>query len=1265
MLNFNNYKSDFTRFSKKKDGDLKGKYYILVYGLSYGTYSIMYYTDSKTDINQISSIPLNNREIIKDYLNLDISHYKVYSYLTNYEKNKEEDVRIILTPIIGDFELYVYFSTDKIKYNNKTNTFSDYEWSTVDTFSDNYIIINKNDKHYKARGEYFIIVALLENKFYNETSFYLGVTDETNGINIQENIPIVSSLNIHDYKSQEFRIALYEEGPISVDLNVYSGMINFKVVFPISNLLYGEENCDKDCTILLNKEIIKQKKENGLVFDIKIILTDVSDNNSFFSLSSKYQLIVRPDVSQSIELLYQGLTKHDSVDYKELNYYYAYIPKNEKVLCSIFFTNVDGLVFAKLLTNKKYSKTEIYNQMPKEENPALKFATKLWDASLNLSEKETSTCDDFCILLITVKGETVFDYNSKKPIQYDISLSNKVTEIAVNKSITRSILSGEYAFFRVNISPGVNEIENIIFSISNSEGDVDLFINYGEDLPSIEKNNYNSISNLSEIIEISKEDSFFVERNITSLEGIYTIALFSYTNSTFTLNISPFKNKIFDVNDYYPSQCKEKKDNNCYFKYSLDYLSDMLVFNDTNINVDTFYALIYINFHYGTGEATAKLVTKVEGNISNMFPSRSNIGQKGIFSNNFDRNYIQLIIKKADYPELFELSTGHSFKKPLVPLAFINVKCTMDCFFSIQTALQSRDKEYYLDSYYDNLIYLPSNFEKNIFYFNYNSDKVYDLQVELIKGKTTFDSTVSKSDKSGEVIKESFTLDDKTKQTTIKVSKSGYNKASIVAKSYKNESIFFIKALVHEEWIKLQAGSDNIISPNYQSHNINAFFDIPNEYESVIINIQCKKIEYCNISAYGKFDMFVLSSDIKYNFDPVTTSTNDYYEKTDDSLIKNLKMKIKVPKLKEKEKIIFKLLLNYDNKLGADNDITISISPKMKDNNTSLIYLEAGKPFLSEFHGSITGISFTGHDVYEISKSTITDNRVKIYISNCIGLVDFKIYDNPYFEIGNKEDEIKSYINKLTDKGKTTIEIKDVKSNIYIAVFPLSYGNAKESSGKSIDNSKDNILSSYSISYNSDFVNLTDGPSNHNLIKYNIEEKTIKFEKYITNDNIKYILYYSKEESSYSILESVCIMTNTILSSHNKISFIEIEPIVNLKTSLLEYKIENPSGDYYVNIGVKTDKGEIFSYNAIQISIQDKSSLIIPIFIILGLIVLVSIIFYMYFKTRRRLELERTDITNMANTNRYKTDKELQEMKEQKELGNVKYTNLSEAGVEI
>ena len=55
----------------------------------------------------------------------------------------------------------------------------------------------------------------------------------------------------------------------------------------------------------------------------------------------------------------------------------------------------------------------------------------------------------------------------------------------------------------------------------------------------------------------------------------------------------------------------------------------------------------------------------------------------------------------------------------------------------------------------------------------------------------------------------------------------------------------------------------------------------------------------------------------------------------------------------------------------------------------------------------------------------------------------------------------------------------------------------------------------------------------------------------------------------------------------------------------------------------------------------------------------------MYFKTRRRLELERTDITNMANTNRYKTDKELQEMKEQKELGNVKYTNLSEAGVEI
>ena len=76
-----------------------------------------------------------------------------------------------------------------------------------------------------------------------------------------------------------------------------------------------------------------------------------------------------------------------------------------------------------------------------------------------------------------------------------------------------------------------------------------------------------------------------------------------------------------------------------------------------------------------------------------------------------------------------------------------------------------------------------------------------------------------------------------------------------------------------------------------------------------------------------------------------------------------------------------------------------------------------------------------------------------------------------------------------------------------------------------------------------------------------------------------------------------------------------------------------------------------------------KRNTLLAILIIFSLVIAVAILFYLYKKTKERLEYERSDI--MASTNSFKTDKELKDLKENKELNNIKYSTLSLNSSEI
>jgi len=80
------------------------------------------------------------------------------------------------------------------------------------------------------------------------------------------------------------------------------------------------------------------------------------------------------------------------------------------------------------------------------------------------------------------------------------------------------------------------------------KGDADIYLNYGESLPTSKKYDWKSNQINHEFIDINKNNEFFISRNITSLKGFYTLLVAGFIDTSYTLFISNHKNVIF-IND--------------------------------------------------------------------------------------------------------------------------------------------------------------------------------------------------------------------------------------------------------------------------------------------------------------------------------------------------------------------------------------------------------------------------------------------------------------------------------------------------------------------------------------------------------------------------------------------------------------------------------------------------------------------------------------------------------------------------------------------
>ena len=237
-----NFLPDVLSYSKAESGSLEGDYYVAVHSETFSTYSLFYYTETFNEENKkLSAVNVFKGEILKDYIYLNRTNYRVYSHHIDYKQSDPQDIRINLTPSKGSFNIYIYKENSIIRLNSTTNMLIGYDWSS----NCSELLISKSDSKYLNFGTYYVVITLNnEDTWTNitEGSYYIGITDEKSGYIIHENIPFQESLSQHFTESESFIYPVEIENPIFLKLNVIYGKINYNILID-GNEYKNKEKC--------------------------------------------------------------------------------------------------------------------------------------------------------------------------------------------------------------------------------------------------------------------------------------------------------------------------------------------------------------------------------------------------------------------------------------------------------------------------------------------------------------------------------------------------------------------------------------------------------------------------------------------------------------------------------------------------------------------------------------------------------------------------------------------------------------------------------------------------------------------------------------------------------------------------------------------------------------------------------------------------------------------------------------------------------------
>ena len=1319
----NDYIPDVVRITAKRLNSIKslnrtadnlvGKYRVKIASKSFSTYNLYYYTtfkhDSTTKVSFADvTIELSEGDIVLDHFPNDIN-YKIYSFIPGvYPMKPKEDIRIVLTKMNLPFSFRVYLSLDKFVYNPNTTSphqdkFSGYDW--VSDYNGE-LTISKNDPKYSIAGPYYVVVAKdalgIIDKEVSEKAiayYYIGATTERTPFILYEGKYHSSTLtNAYSKQIYWFTHNNISE-PLEINVNVYKGAVDVYIS--------KEQITSVDTTNIERKSKMAAYKERITNYEtIRIPSTYFTENcreNSFhcgvfiyvkkglIDYDGQYMITGGAGKNNGI-LLTPGMVKTDSVKVGEYKHYIIEeIQKRKDSALSITFYSGDGEIYLRIPErpevgdNIKYP-TETNYQFKGEDNYMGKLITipASYFAKLNTENIKIQ-------LLITVKGtEGNYDYENEDEENYDdectfiISYSSEAKRINQNVPYYSSIQAGESQYFTFYFD---SDVSNIYIALTNMNGDADIFLNYGEVFPTPEQADWVSMNTNHEFLDITKNDKFFKENKISQIGGTYTLLLYGYVATTYTLYVSASDNLILPLYDNSPMTCHCAKANDkCYFRYADFY-------ENTSDNDDEDIQIIFTSqYTYGTGMMYSKLYSDfdlfdTQKNIYDNFPSSKENDYSNVNSN--QRNYMRVVVQKKNNPK---------YTKDSVML--LTLQCLEPSLVDINIATRKNEEYDFLDQSRENIFFLKQS-EKptQLAYYNSipNMNLIYEVygylgkaRIEVYSNTTEYNTETQKYEQNYHLYQMMLIGKDDTyiqytpyQYHVIKVNETDKTKRNIYFRVTPYEDFgFYIKLSYARKWtsIPINKAKDFYV----EKGTFYGYFDIQDGYTDIDVSVVLSDSVRKTATVYLKINIITKNGSVViegtdeetvYNYS-VPSENNKDYMATTDSVLGSLLIKMSdLPKIKKHYKYVRVLMYikvedyEFDKDEDDENDydydeddllntptnasLTIIVTPT--ENNFKRIDASAFTYYFSNESAHSNG---NETKIYHLERTNPRDDIMIIEISSCQGDYNFKITDK-LTTYGNETEGIKVYDEKKN--GRQFITILDLKSkHYYLSIWAKKnaqcdiFGNKCDSTNYMLyyyTTTKEGYKRS---EMNSTFEYESYGRGAIKLKLPEMKDKDVQG-RHRDQSNYTYNVFISTNKEEFELMESVCYLRTMNNATTNKLL-----KHIKMSGNNIIVKGLKSNEKYYVNIlaeNTKTKELITFKPMLIVTSSSIPVGIIIAFILILIFIVTVAVYFYKkYTITKKILRYETSDVRNMSEIP--KSESEMATIVAQREKA--KYVNLAE-----
>ena len=1272
--------------------NLLGTFTIKVKGLTYGSYSLYYYTyNEEENMEQLDqdkiSMKLDKGKIIRDIF-IDNHRFKVYLYDSSTNGNKTDLYIGLVETDITDLELYVFKDINDFSINNEIIT--GYLWKG--DYQD-YIYIKKDDKKYLDNDILYIMVYKSTNNYYtlnprkdSYTSFYLGITDENTPLLLIEGIEFKHRLT-DEYSMQSFNYYLMKDKTdknqvLEISLSIYFGHIIIKVYiedkFYIMQYLEEESNLIK----IKNSDLAKNcKDKSSCLINIEITHDDSYLSFSSFLISVKSQsntpIILKPGVVNKRTIL-SGEEQYFIVDLK---------PEKFGAKITSYFLNGHGEIYARrLLRSEMFDKSENYN-FPNKDN--YEYVTNYKNDDFSMIDIPHSHFQNHTHirLLLTVKGISPNYYSTK--IEYTLSISSSLTEIFIEKNYKMFISQGEINFFHFKV--GGNK-RRLYISMTDKDQDANMYLSYDKYDSNIDEYNWKNIGAFNEYIDLSIDDPFFVSRGMKELDGDYYLAIQGKDDTFYNLFISSQDVKIITLDENQPAGCTCESDNdNCYFRY--ENLKTPMVKNMYQKKI-----IFYPEFTYGSGNLYAKLYKS--GNIEEIMKNLPNEKNNDAIK---DENNNKFLLMNLD-----EDNPKFTYNSVII----VSVQCKQKSLFDLSAALLNKNtdvtrnsRDYiYLRLNRDNIFFLSDStgIKSKFSYYVYNYNDL-NFHITSLYGKVQVHSFINGTSYTFPKESESdskktnnyhhlsdFDLDSSEKD----VKAEYYGKA---AKEYTaGQFIYFeIKPLSREALINININFNDYMTKlplnketytTMKNFNCYAYFEISNDLDEIILTITSleKDITY---DVYAKINVIdALTEDqineqsklrkpSKYNYD-IKGETN--------SVTSSLALRIKnVPKNLRNSMHSTIVLINIESKYYSnDKKVKLFASPVL--NNILRLYPQQRRYYFSEIEQN-----YTEKVIFNLKYNNFEDDLMIIEISSCKGNFFYALTDYPPLDTEDyntlKEKSVPSEI--YSSNGKKIITVKNLESKEYFLILfggsenskfdiDINNTNNNENNKKEKENEIDVLFYYYTTSeknFNYLVTNDTleyESKDDFNSIIFMIPEtkKRDIFGRENYANSMDYSFIFTDEKNDFDYMESTCYLIKLKQKNNNE-KYKNIEVEFDDKKKI--FKITGLEGgkEYYMNIIAKnSNTGEFITYKPVKIvpSLTTRRlKFALAIFLIIMLILFLFAAFYVYKKYRiKKIELNHIeDLNRMSPKNKNKNIAKLKNIN--LDFVKKKYNQLSEDNQEL